>query len=624
MIESPAMAIAVIGFIGLLCQWLAWWVKMPAILFLILAGVAVGPVFGVMSPDVIFGDLLFPLVSVSVAIILFEGSLTLKLEEIRGLEAVIQRLIVVGGLITCVVTTIAAHYIVGIDWDIALLFGTLVVVTGPTVIMPMLRVVRPNSRISNILRWEGIVIDPIGALFAVLVYEYIISSSLAGAVTSTSWLFARILIIGIALGVGAGYILGTMLREHWIPDYLHNIATVGFVLLVFSFANSLEHESGLLAVTIMGVWLANMPRVHIEEILSFKENLTILLISGLFIILAARMDLNQILMLGLPALGVFAVIQFIARPLSIIASTRGSDLNWREKAMLSWIAPRGIVAAAVSALFALYLEKIGHKDGPLLVSLVFMVIVGTVVLQSSSARALAVLLKVAEPAPKGVLMVGANRIARALAAALKENNVKVLLIDANWENIRAARMEGLDTFYGNPVSEYSDKHLDLIGLGRMISVSPQREINVLASMRYRSEFGRENIFALNTSIEVSSSGKHRVSEELKGTIIGKELTFTRFSSLLNKGAKIRSTSLTDTFTYQNLISDNDSRLVPLLAVDKKERLYVFSDKNSIEPLSGWSVISLDYREVAGEENKNIKSGDEDQMPLGLTENITVE
>jgi hypothetical protein len=158
----------------------------------------------------------------------------------------------------------------------------------------------------------------------------------------------------------------------------------------------------------------------------------------------------------------------------------------------------------------------------------------------------------------------------------------------------------------------------------MISVSPQREINVLASMRYRSEFGRENIFALITSIEVSSSGKHRVSEELKGTIIGKELTFTRFSSLLNKGAKIRSTSLTDTFTYQNLISDNDSRLVPLLAVDKKERLYVFSDKNSIEPLSGWSVISLDYREVAGEENKNIKSGDEDQMPLGLTENITVE
>lgn len=596
MLHSTALVLAFIGMIGLACQWAAWAVRLPAILFLILAGILMGPLLGVVRPDDLFGDMLLPLVSLSVAIILFEGSLTLRFEELRGLGNVVQRVIVIGAPITWAVITVVTFLILELPFEISLLFGALVVVTGPTVIVPMLRTVRPNSRIANVLRWEGIVIDPIGALFAVLVYEYIVSSALTDAWVHTLWLFARVVFIGGCLGAAAGFSLGTILRRHWIPEYLQGFATFVLVLFTFALSNELAEESGLLAVTVMGMWLANMRGVFVEDILSFKEHLTILLISGLFILLAARIDLHRVLELGWPPLLILLVMQFCARPLSIFISTLGTNLSWQEKSLIAWIGPRGIVAAAVSALFALRLEEIGFPNADLLVSMTFIIIIGTVVLQSATARPLAGLLKVAEPDPEGVLFVGANRVARALAAVLKDAGIKTLLVDASWENIREARMQGLDTFYGNPVSAYTDKYLDMAGIGRLMAVAPQREINVLASLRYRPEFGREHIFTLNTSIEVSS-GKHSVSEELKGYVMGnEELTFSKFSSLLSQGAKLRKTQLTDNFSFKQY-RENNTHVYLLFAIDKRERLHVFADGRLVEPESGWTIICLDYKDT---------------------------
>ena len=492
--DNPVIALAGIGLVAIVCQWAAWLTKFPAILWLLLAGILIGPGIGWLDPDALFGDLLFPFVSLAVAIVLFEGSLTLRFSEIQGMEHVVRRLISIGMLLTWLVTTLAAHWLVAFPWQLAFLFGALTVVTGPTVIVPILRTVRPTAQVANILRWEGVVIDPIGALLAVLVFEFIISGKDGGALGHTFFTFSATVLTGVIIGAVCGQTLGVVLRRHWLPVYLHNLAVLTVVIGAFALSNWIQEESGLLAVTIMGIWMANMKNVKISEILDFKESLSVLFVSGLFILLAARLDLGQLQILGTGAIGVLLVMQLIARPLKVFSATLGSSLNWRERLVLAWIGPRGVVAAAMAALFAIRLQQRGYEFAELLVPLTFFIIIGTVLLQSATARPLAKWLGVAEPEPRGFLILGANPLARAIAAGLKKENFRIVLADGNWDNIRIAMLDGHTTYYGNVVSEHADRHLDLIGIGRLLALSPQSEVNTLAALRYRAEFGTKNIY----------------------------------------------------------------------------------------------------------------------------------
>ncbi|MGB5325145.1 MAG: cation:proton antiporter, partial [Pseudomonadales bacterium] len=263
----------------MLCQWLAWRVRLPAILFLLIAGLVAGPGLGWLQPDALFGDLLMPMVSLSVAIILFEGSLTLTVKEVREVTVVVRRMISIGALVTWVTVALATRAIFDFSWQVSALFGAVVIVTGPTVIIPMLRSVRPTRKIANILRWEGIAIDPIGALMAVMTYEFILASAEQTALGHVLWVFTLTILTGLVVGVFSGYVLGKLLENNLIPEYLHNLATLSVVLVAFSFSNALQHESGLLTVTIMGMWLANRPGLDIHPILNFKEHLSVLLIS---------------------------------------------------------------------------------------------------------------------------------------------------------------------------------------------------------------------------------------------------------------------------------------------------------------------------------------------------------
>src|SRR5690606_38555081 len=342
-----------------------------------------------------------------------------------------------------------------LSFELALLFGGMVTVTGPTVIVPLLRRVRPVASVARVPRWKGIVIDPIGALLAVLAYELIIvSGSGSDNILHSLWLFAQTTMFGAVIGVAVALALAELLRRHLVPEYLRSFLVLSAVVGQFVISNEVMHESGLVAVMVCGMVLTNRRGVNTDDILHFKENLSVILISGLFIVLAARIEMHQIAALGAASLLLVGAVQFVARPLAVLASTFGSNLNWRERALLSWIGPRGIVAAAVSALFAERLEAQGIAGAQALVPLTFLVIIGTVLLQSISARPLAKLLGVAEPSPRGFLIVGANPVARAIASALQKNGFSALLTDSNWENIRAARMAGLSVFYGNPVSMY--------------------------------------------------------------------------------------------------------------------------------------------------------------------------
>ncbi len=605
MTESNLIALSAISAIAVICQWVAWRLKLPAILFLLLAGIIAGPTLHWLKPDLLFGDLLHPFISLSVAIILFEGGMTLKLEEIKGLEQVVQRLITIGLLATWLIIAVATHWLVGFSWELSFLFGALVVVTGPTVVVPMLRTVRPNAKIANILRWEGIVIDPIGALLAVLVFEFIISTTHEQIWQHVLLTFAGIIFTGVVMGAVAGYALGLILRHFLLPEYLHNLASIALIFGSFTLANHITEESGLLAVTIMGMWLANLKQVHTEDILSFKEHLTVLLISGLFIILAARIEFDQIIALGWSAVAILAVIQFIARPIKVLIATQGSSLKWQEKALLSWIAPRGIVAAAVSAIFALRLEKQGIEDAQLIVPLTLIVIVGTVVLQSTTAGWLARWLKVAEPDANGMLIIGANPLARKIAAALKSLEIKTLLADRNWSNIKTARMEGLTTYYGNPISEHADQYLDLVGLGRMLALSPQPALNALSAIRYRSEFGRDAVYSLPDSGEVAE--KDMIAPSHRGySLFQQDASYSKLASFIGKGAEVKVTSITEGFSFDTFLNQKGKQIIPLFVLDAKKQLGIFTVGEPQNPKSGSQVVSLVLETVAPDSDPDKK------------------
>lgn len=591
--EQILLSVGGIGAAALACQWLAWRLKLPAILFLLLAGIIAGPALGWLDPEALFGPLLMPLVSLAVALILFEGSLTLHLSQWREIGSVVHRLVTVGALVTWLIIALATHWLLGFDWPLAILFGTLTLVTGPTVIVPMLRVVRPKSTIANILRWEGIMIDPIGALLAVVVYSFIIASADGNGLVQSLITFAGVIFCGTALGAAGGWLLGQIMREQWLPEYLHNLASLAAVLGIFIAANQIVHESGLLAVTVMGMWLANMRGVDVRQILHFKENLSVLLISGLFILLAARLDLHALLGLGPAVLALLLVIQLLARPLNVWLATLGSTLSWRERALLAWIAPRGIVAAAVSAIFAIRLHQAGHQDALLLVPLTFAVIIGTVVLQSATARPLARLLKVAEPAPSGFLIVGANEPARAIAKALQQLGCRVLLTDSSWENIRAARMDGLPTYFGNPASQHADAHLDLVGLGHLLGLSPAGEINALACARFRHDFGHGRLFVLASGLEKQRSDKHRAAEEHRGHLLGaSSMTYLQLANRLHQGAELYSTNLTEGFDWDAYKALHDERAHLLFARDGHGWVHVASPDNPLQPQPGWTLVAL--------------------------------
>lgn len=583
-----ALLTALLLTLGVLCQWLAWRMRLPAILPLLLVGLLLGPILHLLDPDQFLGDLLFPVVSLGVAIILFEGSLTLRISDIRNVKGIIRNLTSVGVLVTWAVMGAAAHYIVGLDWQLSLLFGALVSVTGPTVIVPMLRSIQPTARIANILRWEGILVDPIGAVLAVLVFEMIVTGH-----QGESWLeFINVITMGTVWGVAGGAALGQMLKRHIFPDYLQNYAGLAMVLLVFTASNALGQESGLVAVTVMGLVMANMKDVDVEELLSFKEHLTIVLISMLFILLAARLDIEQVAGMGIPALAVLAVALLIARPLSVLVSSIGTSVNFREGVLLAWVAPRGIVAAAISSLFALRLEG-QVENAALIVPLTFVMIIGTVVVQGLTAGSLAQRLGLSSRGEQGVLIASSNKVALTLGEALIANGIKVKLVDTRREGLQEARMLGMETFFGNPLSEHADRFMELGGFTHLFAVSRNPEANAMICARYRHDFGPAHVFSVQPSSMDESDMRQGLMTGLRTKVLfNKDASWSKLASLIGQGAKVRSTTLSEQYDFEAFRASQDNQDILLFGLDERGKLKVFSSHQELAPGPGWTVISL--------------------------------
>ncbi|WP_323948706.1 cation:proton antiporter [Aeromonas caviae] len=584
-----ALSLAGIALISLLAQWLAWSVRVPAILFLLLSGLLLGPVTGLLDPDQLLGDLLFPLVSLSVAIILFEGALTLHLTELKGIGKVVRNLCSTGMVTSFAVIGAASYFLLGLDWRVAMVLGAVLVVTGPTVIAPMLNVIRPVREVDKILRWEGIVIDPIGALFAVLVFEAVRLGSQGNLIDHTLLALAKTVGVGSLIGIAAGWLTTLLIRKDWLPVSLHKFGVLALVLVTFTLSNWLSHESGLLAVTVFGIWLANQEGLDLEEVLAFKEDLAVILISSLFVLLAARLDLAQLWQLGPMVLVLLCVVQFVARPLGILLSTWGSDLPWRARALLAWIAPRGIVAAAVSASFAISMHEAGIEDADKLVPLVFAVIIFTVVLQSLTATPLARLLDMRQSAPNVWLLIGANSVARAIGKALADQGIPVQLSDPAWEHCKLARMSGLPCYFGNPQSEHAERHLPLTSISTVLALSPSRHNNALGVLHFAHLYGEEKVHSLRSSEQHGKANRESATFRARQNLFGADINFARLSGLLSRGGQIKATRLSDTFDWDQYQEANPGA-IPLFVLDAKARPRVVT--GPVTPLPGELLIAL--------------------------------
>ena len=592
--DSPLLTIALLAGLCAICQWLAWRLKQPSIVFLLTAGLLVGPILGIFDPTESLGDALFPFVSVAVAIILFEGGLTLNLSDIKGHGKVVTRLISVGVLITWLLLTVTVHFVFSLSWQISFVFGSIAVVSGPTVIKPLLRAVRPSDKIGHLLHWEGILIDPVGVFLALLVFEYVLLGQPGLAATKIAIILAKLVVTGLLLGVAAGYATEVALRRYLIPDFLKNVLTLMFVIIVFALSEAVQHESGLLAVIVMGVWLANARGLHIHEILHFKEDLTVLLISTLFILLAARVDLSNLPFFLGGVLLMILVAQFIIRPINVWVCTLGSELNNRERLFLAWIAPRGIVAAAVSSLFALRLEEVGVPQTEYLVPLTFSLIIGTVVIQSFTAKRLADSLGISNPEPNGVLIHGVNGMALAIGTALREQNIKVQYSDTSWSSVRRARQSGFEAYHGNPASGHAEENLDLQGIGKLLALSTNKDANALAGIHFRSEFGSNSVFTLESASDDDAFERFDIANRHRGNALFDEtLNYSRLKRLVKSG-EVHHIALPDADTKeedlaQDSIRDDDLKM---FAISKARKLHIYGAAEQFSPKAGWTVVVL--------------------------------
>lgn len=599
-IEHITIALSSIALVTILCQWFAWWVKLPSIIFLLLMGLFMGPVTHWLNPDQIFADLLFPMVSLSVAIILFEGSLTLKFSEIRGRTTIIRNIVSFGYAITLIGGTLLAHFLFKLPWQLSVLFGAVTGIGGPTVVAPILRSVRLKPPLNQILRWESILIDPIGALVSVLAFGIVSSSLGNGTLTQEFSRFAEVIALGSIIGVAAAFGLAQCFKRQLIPEYLHNIATLSTVLCIYTITSLLSDGGGLLSVTIMGIALANMKDLHMEEILNFKESLSVLLISGLFIVLAARINFYGDLPLVVPCIIAFIAMQFIIRPITVWVSSIGSELNWREKFMLSWICPRGIVCAAVASLFSFKLSLEGYHAAAPFVFLTFTIIMSTVLFQSATAKIVASSLGLYRPDPRGILIIGANIFARKLAQAFNSAGISTLLIDNNWDNIAKAKLDGLDAYFGNPLSQDIMRYIPFSSFGQLLALTPNHEFNMLCCLHYQSDFGRNHVHTLKQSDAREKSKIESTPDRI--LLFNPPKSYTEINQLLTEGSEFKINTLTAQYTLEELQEQKKS--INLAAIDPKGKTHPFTTK-ALPCGDGWTIITLpiDEEEPAKEEEE---------------------
>lgn len=580
----PISGILALGILG---QWFAWFLRLPSIFVLLIFGLIAGPVLGVVNPDQIFGPALFPLLSIAVSIILFEGGLTLKLGEFRKFGLLIRALCTIGVLVTFILSTTFAYLILGFSFRLSMLTGAILIVTGPTVIIPLLRYVKPTEKMSFALRWEGIVTDPIGAVLAVLVFEAITVSGLGSLPTIIFLGMLKTLLIGGICGAVISFFLLFLMERRLVPIFLENGIVLVGIVGGFTLSNYFQNEAGLLTATLMGFIFANQKRVSVVRLLEFKENLRVLLLAVLFIVLAARLNAESIKMVGVEGVYFLLALIFLVRPLAVFASTFGmKDVTLQEKFFLSFVCPRGVVAAAVSSLFSLELAAAGVPGAESLGVVIFMVILGTVTFYGLLSRAFASLLGLSAGEAQGVLIVGAHRFAREMARRIQEAGFPALLVDTNSANVASAESAGLNAVQANILDDEIPDSLPLDGIDKLLAATSNEEVNALACIRFSRIFDPSKVFKVRPDPSDSVSGQKESSavKEEGRYILEDKFTFSVIEEKVKKPAVIAPLS-PEEFSA-------DQTAVPVFIVTKGRKLVFVTGRKDAARSDAKSVFVI--------------------------------
>lgn len=590
--HDVALKLAVVAAGGILAQWVAWRTRLPAIVLLLVGGFVLGPLTGWLDPAADFGAAYRPVVSIAVAIILFEGGLTLNVAEIRETSKAVRRLILLGGPLVWGMTALAAHFVAGLSWPTASVLGAILVVTGPTVVMPLLRQSHLATRPASLLRWEAIVNDAIGALFAVIAFETFLvlhGSHSAGDLVAS-------LAGGLIVAVGGGYAAGTAIewaftRGH-VPEYLKAPVLLATVVAAHALTNMVLEEAGLLTVTVMGIRLANSRIASLAEMRRFKETVTILLVSGLFLLLTSALDMEAIRALDLRAVAFVGLVMFVIRPLAVVITTAGSGISLREQLFVGWIAPRGIVAVAVSSLFGAALLDNGVGDAPQMVAYTFAVVVATVFAHGFTLAPLATLLGLTSATKPGILIVGGSPVTAAFATTLREAEIPVMVADTAWSRLRESRLAEIPVYFGEVLSEDAHYELDVKRFAAVIATTSNDAYNALVCTNLGPEIGRANVF------EVPTVREQAERKSLNFTLGGRPLTRDPELRSLDfqlehiRGWGFQTTRITEEFSYQQYL-DSRAEGARVLLWRKPSGRLVFraaTEKSSPEP--GDLVISF--------------------------------
>ncbi|WP_461611838.1 cation:proton antiporter [Cytobacillus kochii] len=544
------LGIILVIALGVFSQWLSWKIQWPSIVIMSIAGLVIGPAFGLLNPEQDLGSLYSPVISLAVAVILFEGSTTLDIREVRSISKSVFRVVTGGAFLAWILGSLAAHYIAGLSLEVAFIIGGLFIVTGPTVIIPLLRQSKLKPRVGALLKWEGIIVDPAGPLLALFAYEVIkvLVSDTLGMMELGKFLLASLL--AIVIGYIFAKVLSWMANKGLFPEYLKSPITLSLVFICFGISEVIMHETGMLAVTVMGLVLAReKKRVSaLGNISHFIESVSVILTSTIFILLTASLTRETIAeVFSIQIIGFVIVMLFVVRPLSIWISTIGTELTNREKTLIGWIAPRGIVALTVSGYFATTLMDDGYQEAGLLTTLTFALVFITVCAHGFTLAPLAKKLKLASESEPGVLIVGASSFSIALAYKLKELGNPVLISDTSSGKLKLIRKKGIETYSGQILDEHSQFEIDLTPYEFILVMSDDPNYNALVTQSFLPEFGYNKTFTIATE-RMDEEKDGRLPTTVKAHMLfDEEHVFTELNKKINTTYSIESKQANDNY-----------------------------------------------------------------------------
>lgn len=598
--HDVGIKLALIGFAGIAAQWIAWRIHLPAIALLLAAGLVAGPLTGFIDPIHDFGEVYRPVISLAVAIILFEGGMSLNFSEIRETSKAVRQIIILGGPLVWGMSTATAHFVGDLSWQTSAILGAILVVTGPTVIMPLLRQANLKARPASLLRWEAIINDPIGALFAVLAFETFLVLNNVHDIDNLLIKVIAALIIAVPIAWAfAKLIIWAFIRGH-VPEFLKAPVLVTCALIAFAATNLVLEEAGLLTVTTMGIVLGNSRIASLTEMRRFKETITVMLVSAVFIMLTASLKFELISGLGWNVVYFIIAILFVVRPIAIFIATIGTGLIWQERLLTMWIAPRGIVAVAVSGLFGATLVDQGIADGEKLLAFTFAVVAATIILHGFSLPILAKLLDLKSTQRPGILFIGSSPWSVAFAEKLQSLEIPVMICDNDWKNLQNARAKNIPTFFGDALSENAHHHLAISNWAKVIAATNNDAYNALVCTEFGPEVGRANVFQIGERSNPNDSEASSDRNNLRFTVGGRQLTLKgdSYIGLLSKfhgGWSFSTTQLTEEFTFTDFQNSREKGSIIIMWFKPNAAFHFATNNENSEPTQGNIVLSFGPR-----------------------------